>query len=73
MKMLLRKLAISSFAVRKARFALTITAIALAVCLVVSVTSGYASIEAAARKFLGALLGNNGAQLSPSPSGRGSG
>src|SRR5437016_2085037 len=56
--MLLRKLAISNFAVRKARVVLTIAAIAMAVSLVVAVTSGYASVEAAARKFLGQYLGS---------------
>ncbi|CAN5560035.1 FtsX-like permease family protein [soil metagenome] len=64
--MLLRKLAISNFAVRKARVVLTIAAIAMAVSLVVAVTSGYASVEAAARKFLGQYLGKWDAQITRS-------
>src|SRR5688572_32097451 len=61
--MLLRKLAISNFAVRRARVILTISSIALAVSLVVAVTSGYASVEAAARKFLAQFLGTWDAQI----------
>ncbi|MBC8105794.1 MAG: ABC transporter permease [Anaerolineae bacterium] len=61
--MLLRKLAISNFAVRKARVVLTIAAIAMSVSLVVAVTTGYASVEAAARKFLGQYLGAWDAQI----------
>src|SRR3954462_7915420 len=64
--MLLRKLALSNFAVRRARVALTVAAIALAVSLVVAVTSGYASVDAAARKFLGQFLGNWDAQITRS-------
>ena len=61
--MLLRKLAISNFAVRKARVVLTIAAIAMSVSLVVAVTSGYASVEAAARKFLAQFLGSWDAEI----------
>src|SRR4051812_43200157 len=64
--MLLRKLALSNFAVRRARVALTVAAIALAVSLVVAVTSGYASVDAAARKFLGQFLGTWDAQITRS-------
>src|SRR5262245_17867666 len=61
--MLLRKLAISNFLVHRARVALTVTAIAMAVSLVVAVTSGYASLDAAARKFMGQFLGTWDAQI----------
>src|ERR1051325_5376052 len=61
--MLLRKLAISNFLVHKPRVALTVAAIALAVSLVVAVTSGYASLDAAARKFMGQFLGSWDAQI----------
>ena len=43
--------------------ALTVAAIALAVSLVVAVTSGYASLDAAARKFMGQFLGTWDAQV----------
>ena len=55
--MVVAKLAWSNFVSRKARAALTIAAVALSVSLVVSVTSGYASVEAAARQFLGQIMG----------------
>jgi putative ABC transport system permease protein len=45
------------------RVALTIAAIALSVSLVVSVTSGYASAESAAYKFLSMYMGSHDAQL----------
>src|SRR5437764_15205370 len=54
--MVLKKLAISNFTSRRMRTALTVAAIALSVSLVVSVTSGYASIEAAAFKFLSSFM-----------------
>ncbi len=56
--MVLTKLALSNFVHRKARVALTVAAIALSVSLVVSVTSGYASAEAAARAFLSQFFGS---------------
>jgi putative ABC transport system permease protein len=55
--MVLLKLAFSNFATRKVRAALTVCAIALSVSLVVSVTSGYASVESAVFKYLGQYLG----------------
>src|SRR5690349_12884252 len=61
--MLLRKLAISNFAVRRARVVLTIAAIAMSVSLVVAVTSGYASVEAAAKKCLAQYLAAWEAQI----------
>ena len=61
--MVLTKLALSNFTTRKIRVALTIAAIALSVSLVVSVTSGYASVEAAAFKFLSLYMGTHDAQL----------
>ena len=45
--MVLARLALSNLLTRKVRTALTVAAIALSVSLVVSVTSGYASLEAA--------------------------
>jgi putative ABC transport system permease protein len=62
--MVVRRLALSNFTHRKARIALTVAAIALSVSLVVAVTSGYASIESAARKFLAQFLGSWDAQIS---------
>src|SRR2546423_128680 len=61
--MVLTKLALSNFTTRKVRVVLTIAAIALSVSLVVSVTSGYASVEAAAFKFLSLYMGTHDAQL----------
>ena len=55
--MVLRKLVLSNFSVHRARAALTISAIALSVSLVVAVTTGYASSIAAAQKFLGFYMG----------------
>src|SRR6476469_6086653 len=57
-QMTLLKLAVSNFLVRKARVALTVAAIALSVSLVVSVTSGYASAEAAIFKYLNQYMGS---------------
>ena len=50
--MVLPKLVFSNFRVHKVRTALTVTAIALSVSLVVSVSTGYASARGAARKML---------------------
>ncbi len=55
--MVLRKLVLSNFAVHRARAALTISAIALSVSLVVAVTTGYSSSIGAAQKFLGFYMG----------------
>src|SRR5947199_8552873 len=61
--MVLTRLALSNFSTRRVRVVLTIAAIALSVSLVVSVTSGYASVEAAAFKFLSIYMGTHDAQL----------
>ncbi len=61
--MVLRKLALSNFAVHRLRVALTIAAIALSVSLVVAVTSGYASGEAAAFKYLATFVGTTDAYI----------
>jgi putative ABC transport system permease protein len=63
--MVLWRLAFSYFRVRRVRTALTVAAIALSVSLVVSVTSGYASIEAAALKFLNRYMGGADALIIP--------
>jgi putative ABC transport system permease protein len=55
--MVLLRLAISNFKVRRVRTLLTVLAIALSVSLVVSVTSGYKSIHGAALKFLNRYMG----------------
>src|SRR3982074_3651670 len=57
--MVLSKLVLSNFSVHRARSALTISAIALSVSLVVAVTSGYSSSLAAAQKFLGYYMGTS--------------
>jgi putative ABC transport system permease protein len=56
--MVLPKLALSNFLNRKTRVVLTVLAIAMSVSLVVSVTSGYTSIEAAAYKYFAHYLGS---------------
>ena len=61
--MITAKLAISNLFLHKVRVALTVTAIALSVSLVVSVTSGYASAEEAAAKFLGRFMGTADAMI----------
>src|SRR5690349_7412699 len=61
--MVLSKLAFSNFRVHKIRAALTIAAIALSVSLVVAVTSGYASVQAAAEAFLDKFIGTIDAQI----------
>jgi ABC-type antimicrobial peptide transport system permease subunit len=61
--MVLTKLALANFTHRKVRVFLTVAAIALSVSLVVSVTSGYASAESAAFKFLSLYMGSHDAQL----------
>src|SRR5688572_30348486 len=61
--MAVRKLVVSNLLSRKARAALTVAAVALAVSLVVSVTSGYASIEAAVYKYLNQYLGSVDAEI----------
>jgi len=69
--MVLPKLVLSNLVNRKARVALTIAAIALSVSLVVSVTSGYTSIEAAAYKFFAHYLGSTDAIITNSNYGNG--
>ena len=61
--MVLRRLALANFAVHRVRAALTIAAIALSVSLVVSVTSGYSSAEAAAYEFLAQFIGTTDATV----------
>lgn len=61
--MLLRRLAISNFRHHPMRVTLTVTAIALAVSLVVAVTGGYASFDASVQKFIGQFLGSWDAQI----------
>lgn len=59
--MLTLKLATSNLRVHKIRVALTVAAIALSVSLVVSVTSGYASVYAAAHRMLAQYMGSTDA------------
>ena len=61
--MVLLKLALSNFFARKVRVALTVAAIALSVSLVVSVTSGYASVEAAVYKYLAEYMGSTDVEI----------
>ena len=69
--MVLLKLALSNFLNRKVRVALTVAAIALSVSLVVSVTSGYASVEAAVHKYLAQYMGSTDVEITKAnnPSG----
>jgi len=55
--MVLLRLAMSNFLVRKMRTALTVGAIALSVSLVVAVTSGYKSIEGSVLRFVNQYMG----------------
>jgi putative ABC transport system permease protein len=57
------KLATSNLRVHRVRAMLTVAAIALAVSLVVSVTSGYASVYAAAHRMLAQYMGTTDAQI----------
>jgi putative ABC transport system permease protein len=59
----LARLAISNFLTRKVRVALTVAAVALSASLVVAVTSGYASVEGAARFYLDKYIGSTDATL----------
>ncbi len=61
--MFLTKLTRSHFRVHRIRAALTICAIAMAVSLVVSVTSGFESLRATAHKFLNTFMGSVDAQI----------
>jgi putative ABC transport system permease protein len=61
--MVLLKLALSNFLAGKVRAALTVAAIALSVSLVVSVTSGYASVEAAVYQYLAQYMGSTDVEI----------
>jgi putative ABC transport system permease protein len=61
--MLLTKLVISNFATRRVRTVLTLAAVALAVSLVVAVTTGYSSVEGAIYKYLATYMGATDAQI----------
>src|SRR5438477_8776592 len=61
--MVLKKLAISNFLAHRVRVVLTVAAVALSVSLVVSVTTGYHSIEATALKMLNRFMGSMDAQI----------
>src|SRR3954453_19160897 len=61
--MVLTKLAISNFLTHRVRVALSVSAIALSVGLVVAVTSGYASFEGAASFYMGKFLGSTDAMI----------
>src|SRR5688572_22064599 len=61
--MVLLKLALSNITTRKVRVALTVAAIALSVSLVVSVTSGYASVEAAVYHYLAQYMGSTDVEI----------
>ncbi len=56
--MVIRKLASSNLRVHRTRSLLTISAIALSVSLVVAVTSGYASVESMAYRFISRYMGS---------------
>lgn len=56
--MAVTRLAVANFKIRWPRFGLTILAVALSVALVVSITSGYASIERAIRNFIEDFIGS---------------
>ncbi len=56
--MVILRLAVSNFCVRGTRFSLAIAAVALAVALVVSITTGYASNENAIRRFVVQFVGS---------------
>src|SRR3954468_17374750 len=59
----LLKLAASNLTTRKVRTALTLAAIALSVSLVVAVTSGYKSAEAAIYRYLVTYMGSTHVQI----------
>src|SRR5438105_3564874 len=63
--MALRRLILSNVTHRKARTILTVAAITLSVSLVVAVTSGYASAQAALIQLLTQYMGSNNVQISP--------
>ena len=57
------KLAASNLSVHRARTGLTVAAIALSVSLVVAVTSGYATVESMAYRFVNRFMGTADAML----------
>jgi putative ABC transport system permease protein len=61
--MVIRKLILADLGAHKVRAGLTIAAIALAVSLIISVTSGYASIEAAILHYYDFFMGPVDAQI----------
>src|SRR4051794_23090709 len=69
--MFLARLAFSNLRVHKIRAALTISAIAFSVSLVVAVTSGYTSVYAAAHKMLATYIGTTDAQVTRRNESRG--
>ncbi|HEY1629012.1 MAG TPA: hypothetical protein VGF52_04080, partial [Tepidisphaeraceae bacterium] len=69
--MVLPKLAIANLRVRKIRSALTTAAIAMAVCLVVAITCGYASAYAAAQRILATYMGSTDAEITRHNESRG--
>ena len=69
--MVLRKLALSNLLAHRTRTILTVASIALSVSLVVAVTSGYASLEAAAYKFFTQYLGSTDATITATNYGSG--
>lgn len=66
--MAVAKLTFSTLAHRKARVALTVAAIALSVSLVVAVTSGYASLEAAVFRYFAEFMGQTDIRVIPKDS-----
>jgi putative ABC transport system permease protein len=63
--MVLLRLALSNFKVRKVRMLLTLAAIAQSVSLVVAVTSGYKSMEGMALRFLNQYMGAADVVITP--------
>ena len=61
--MSLQRLVVSNIVTRKVRTILTVSAVALAVSLVVAVTSGYRSAEAAIHRYLSTYLGTTDVQI----------
>ncbi|MDB5298197.1 MAG: macB 7, partial [Phycisphaerales bacterium] len=69
--MFVRKLVLSNLVTRKARVVLTVAAVALSVSLVVSVTTGYASVLGAINAYVEKFLGSIDAQVSRTGDPRG--
>ena len=61
--MVLRRLVLANFSAHRIRAALTVAAIALSVSLVVAVTTGYTSAEAAAKQFLIQFMGTTDVEI----------